>query len=124
MFLLDTRSVVEPAGALGLAGLKKWLSILKTDPKFMYHITSSPQVIIPNNDNTPFHKFQNEDLLLSNKYLIEAKRHDYQPKKNYVSILSGANMDFDRLRFVADRADIGLKKEALISVVVPEEPGR
>ena len=33
-------------------------------------------------------------------------------------------MKFDRLRFVADRALIGQQKEALLSVVIPEEPGR
>lgn len=42
----------------------------------------------------------------------------------FVSIISGANMDFDRLRFVAERADLGEQREALLSVVVPERPGR
>jgi len=71
----DTRSVVEPAGALGVAGMKKWL----------------------------------------------AKNG---PGGTVVGVTSGANMNFDRLRFVAERADLGEKREALISVIIPEEPGR
>lgn len=73
----DTRSIVEPAGALALAGLKKWV---KRNPS-------------PN---------QNRGL---------------------VAIASGANMNFDRLRFVAERAALGENKEALISVTIPEQPG-
>lgn len=73
----DTRSIVEPAGALSLAGLKKWA------------------VINPS---------RNSDRKL-------------------VAIASGANMNFDRLRFVADRAVIGEMKEALLSVDIPEKPG-
>ncbi|KAJ6106893.1 hypothetical protein N7512_010410 [Penicillium capsulatum] len=73
----DTRSVVEPAGALSLAGLKKYIS---ENP--------SPD---------------------SNRELI--------------AITSGANMDFDRLRFVAERAALGERKEALLSVRIPEKPG-
>ncbi|CRG88044.1 threonine dehydratase [Talaromyces islandicus] len=73
----DTRSVLEPAGALALAGLKKYVSI-NPDP------------------NT------NREL---------------------VAVTSGANMDFDRLRFVAERAALGEKKEALLSVAIPERPG-
>ncbi|KAM5431399.1 threonine deaminase [Microsporum canis] len=73
----DTRSVVEPAGALALAGLKKYIS----------------------------------------KY----------PSKNtnreLVAVASGANMNFDRLRFVAERAGLGEKKEALLRVSIPEQPG-
>ena len=73
----DTRSIVEPAGALALAGLKKWV---KRNP----------------NQN------QNRGL---------------------VAIASGANMNFDRLRFVAERAALGENKEALLSVTIPEKPG-
>ncbi|KAL9615750.1 MAG: hypothetical protein Q9160_009285 [Pyrenula sp. 1 TL-2023] len=73
----DTRSVVEPAGALGLAGLKKYASA-----------NPSPD-----------------------------------PDRELCAILSGANMNFDRLRFVAERADIGEQKEALLSVTIPEQPG-
>jgi threonine dehydratase len=43
--------------------------------------------------------------------------------KRFVSIVSGANLNFDRLRFVADRADVGERKEAVISVLMPEKPG-
>ena len=73
----DTRSIVEPAGALALAGLKKY-------------VARNPS---PN---------QNRGL---------------------VAIASGANMNFDRLRFVADRAALGEQKEALLSVTIPERPG-
>ncbi len=73
----DTRSIVEPAGALALAGLKKYV----------------------------------------------AKNPSPKPKRGLVAIASGANMNFDRLRFVADRAALGEKKEALLSVNVPERPG-
>ncbi|KAI5310385.1 hypothetical protein KEM55_007692 [Ascosphaera atra] len=73
----DTRSVVEPAGALSLAGLKKYVG--------MY----------PSPDR----------------------------KRELVAITSGANMNFDRLRFVAERAAMGEKKEALFSVTIPEKPG-
>jgi threonine dehydratase len=70
-----TRSVPEPAGALGLAGLKRY---------------------------------------------VRARGVHGQ---NLVAIESGANMNFDRLRFVAERAEIGERREALLSVKVPEEPG-
>ncbi|KAJ5503338.1 Threonine dehydratase biosynthetic [Penicillium fimorum] len=73
----DTRSIVEPAGALALAGLKKYIS---QNP--------SPD-----------------------------------PNRELIAITSGANMDFDRLRFVAERAALGEKKEALLSVKIPEKPG-
>ncbi|GMF72370.1 unnamed protein product [Aspergillus oryzae] len=73
----DTRSIIEPAGALALAGLKKYVS-LYPDPN---------------------------------------------PKRELVAITSGANMDFDRLRFVAERAALGERKEALLSVNIPEQPG-
>jgi threonine dehydratase len=73
----DTRSIVEPAGALALAGLKKY-------------VASHPSA---------------------------------DTSRNLVAICSGANMNFDRLRFVAERAALGEKKEALISVGIPEKPG-
>ncbi|KAJ5734412.1 hypothetical protein N7493_003198 [Penicillium malachiteum] len=73
----DTRSVIEPAGALSLAGLKKYVS---------------------NNPNP-------------------------DTGRELIAITSGANMDFDRLRFVAERAALGEKKEALLSVKIPEKPG-
>ena len=73
----DTRSIVEPAGALALAGLKKYV----------------------------------------------AKNPSPNPSRGLVAIASGANMNFDRLRFVAERAALGEKKEALLSVIIPERPG-
>src|SRR5205814_9811594 len=43
--------------------------------------------------------------------------------KRLVAINSGANMNFDRLRHVAERADLGGEREALLAVVIPERPG-
>lgn len=40
-----------------------------------------------------------------------------------VAINSGANMNFDRLRYVSERAQIGEKREAVIAVTIPESPG-
>ncbi|KAI9500325.1 threonine deaminase [Coemansia spiralis] len=71
----DTRSVLEPSGALGTAGLKKYARI---------------------------HGLKGNSL---------------------VAITSGANMNFDRLRFVAERAAMGEQKEVLMSVVIPERAG-
>jgi threonine dehydratase len=71
----DTRSVMEPAGALSVAGLKAW---------------------------------------------VERERVRDLP---LVAILSGANTNFDRLRFVAERAELGEAREALLAVTIPERPG-
>lgn len=76
--IAETRSITEPAGALALAGLKRY--------------------IVQNN-------------------LIGAQ-------KKFVAVVSGANMNFDRLRFVAERAELGEGREALLSVDIPERPGR
>ncbi|KIY50312.1 threonine dehydratase I [Fistulina hepatica ATCC 64428] len=43
--------------------------------------------------------------------------------KRFVAVVSGANMNFDRLRFVAERAELGEGREALLSVEIPERPG-
>jgi threonine dehydratase len=71
----DTRCVLEPAGALGVAGLKAYAAA---------------------------HKLKGQTL---------------------VAITCGANMNFDRLRFVAERADFGEQREALFAVTIPEERG-
>lgn len=75
----DTRSIVEPSGALGVAGMKKYI-----------------QQNSENIDHTT---------------------------KTYVPILSGANMNFDRLRFVSERAVLGEGKEVSFVVSIPEHPG-
>lgn len=51
--------------------------------------------------------------------------HPRQPSRGgcFVAITSGANMDFNRLRFVSDRAMIGEGREANLSVAIPETPG-
>jgi threonine dehydratase len=71
----DTRSIAEPAGALALAGLKKYV-----------HRTG----------------VQGQDLL---------------------AIVSGANTNFDRLRYISERTEIGEHREAVICATVPERPG-
>jgi threonine dehydratase len=71
----DTRSILEPAGALAVAGLRAWV----------------------------------ERTGIVNTRLV--------------AVLSGANMNFDRLRFVAERAEVGEAREALLGVTIPERPG-
>ena len=71
----DTRSIVEPAGALAVAGLKK--------------------------------------------YVAREGLRD----RELIAINSGANMNFDRLRHVAERAELGERREALLAVTIPERPG-
>jgi threonine dehydratase len=71
----DTRAVLEPAGALAVAGAKAYAAS---------------------------HKLKNRTL---------------------VATASGANLNFDRLRFVAERAEIGEQREAVFAVTLPEEPG-
>jgi len=53
------------------------------------------------------------------KYILE---HGLQGK-NIVSVVSGANVNFDRLRYIAERADLGELNEAIVAVTIPEEPG-
>jgi threonine dehydratase len=71
----DTRSILEPAGALSIAGAKAYAAKHK----------------------------------LSNKTLV--------------TIASGANMNFDRLRHVAERAELGEQREGILAVTIPETPG-
>ena len=71
----DTRSITEPAGALSLAGLKKYV-----------------------------------------------EREGCEGKK-LVAINSGANMNFDRLRHISERTEIGEKREAIFAVTIPEKAG-
>ena len=71
----DTRSILEPAGAIAVAGAK-----------------------------------------------LYAQREGLQDAA-LVAVTSGANMNFDRLRFVAERAEIGEKREAILAVTIPETPG-
>ncbi len=72
---VDTRSIVEPAGAMAVAAVKQYVARNKTRGQ------------------------------------------------TYAAILCGANMNFDRLRFVAERAEVGEEREALLAVTIPEEPG-
>ncbi|QOL50389.1 threonine ammonia-lyase, biosynthetic [Massilia litorea] len=76
----DTRSILEPAGALAIAGAKAY---------------------------------------------IERSQMARQPVKNesLVAVACGANMNFDRLRFVAERAELGEAREAVFAVTIPEQRG-
>ncbi|MCG2584968.1 threonine ammonia-lyase, biosynthetic [Massilia sp. TS11] len=76
----DTRSILEPSGALAIAGAKAYIE----------RAALSKQPV------------QDETL---------------------VAIASGANMNFDRLRFVAERAELGESREALFAVTIPEQRG-
>jgi threonine dehydratase len=71
----DTRSIAEPAGALGAAGLKKYVERTGVTDR------------------------------------------------NLIAINCGANINFDRLRHVAERAELGERREALLAVTIPEQPG-
>jgi threonine dehydratase len=71
----DTRTVTEPAGALAIAGLKKYLA------------------------NNPC------------------------SDKNYLAVVTGANVNFDRLRHIAERAELGETREAVLAVTIAERPG-
>ncbi|MFA5939288.1 MAG: threonine ammonia-lyase, biosynthetic [Sinimarinibacterium sp.] len=71
----ENRAVPEPAGALALAGLKRWV-----------------------------HEQGAKDLSLA-------------------AIVSGANLNFDRLRHIAERAELGDEAEVLLAVTIPEQPG-
>ncbi|OJY91265.1 MAG: PLP-dependent threonine dehydratase [Lysobacterales bacterium 63-13] len=71
----DSRSILEPAGALAIAGMKAWV----------------------------------------------AKNAARQ--KTFVAVACGANMNFNRLRFVAERAEVGESREAVLAVTIPEQRG-
>lgn len=71
----DTRSIVEPSGALSVAGLK-----------------------------------------------VYAKQNNLL-HETLIAIASGANMNFDRLRHVSERAELGEQREAILAVTIPEKPG-
>ncbi|GGP22981.1 threonine ammonia-lyase, biosynthetic [Silvimonas iriomotensis] len=71
----ETRSILEPSGALAIAGMKAWVAREKVQDKTL------------------------------------------------VAITSGANMNFDRLRYVAEQAELGEEREAIIAVTLPERPG-
>ena len=71
----DTRAISEPAGAISVAGLKKYVESKKIEDKTLLAITS------------------------------------------------GANVNFDRLRHISERTELGEKREAIIAVTIPEKPG-
>lgn len=55
------------------------------------------------------------------KYIRE--NHLFGKNKRFVSLVSGANLNFSRLRFIAERAELGEGKEAMLRVIIPERPG-
>jgi threonine dehydratase len=71
----DTRTVVEPSGALGVAGVKRWVERMGATGE------------------------------------------------TYAAVVSGANVNFDRLRFVTERAELGEQREAVFAATIPERPG-
>jgi len=71
----DTRAIAEPAGALAVAGLKRY---------------------------------------------VEETRGS---RRSYVAVVSGSNVNFDRLRHISERAEFGERREALLGVSIPEKPG-
>ncbi|MED5320361.1 MAG: threonine ammonia-lyase, biosynthetic, partial [Cyanobacteriota bacterium] len=71
----DTRSILEPAGALAVAGMKQDVAERQLEGR------------------------------------------------NLVAVACGANMNFDRLRFIAERAELGEEREAMLAVEIPESPG-
>jgi threonine dehydratase len=71
----DKRTILEPAGALAVAGAKAWV-----------------------------------------------EKHSLRGR-TLVAVACGANMNFDRLRFVAERAEVGEHREAILAVTIPEQPG-
>jgi threonine dehydratase len=71
----DTRAILEPAGALAVAGVKAWVARSRVK------------------------------------------------NRTFAAVACGANMNFDRLRFVAERAELGEQREAILAVTIPERPG-
>jgi threonine dehydratase len=55
------------------------------------------------------------------KYIRE--NNLFGKNKRFVSLVSGANLNFSRLRFIAERAELGEGKEAMLRVIIPERPG-
>jgi threonine dehydratase len=76
----DTRSIAEPAGALAVAGLKKYLA-------------------------------------------RTAGAANPSPGASLVAVVSGANVNFDRLRHISERAEVGEQREAILAVTIPEQRG-
>ncbi|UTY56649.1 threonine ammonia-lyase, biosynthetic [Massilia sp. erpn] len=77
---MDTRSILEPSGALAVAGAKAYIERAELSKDPILHQT-------------------------------------------LVTVASGANMNFDRLRFVAERAELGESREAVFAVTLPEQRG-
>lgn len=71
----DTRSILEPSGALSIAGAKQWCA------------------------------------------------REAATGKTVVAVASGANMNFERLRYISERAELGEQREAVLAVTIPEAPG-
>lgn len=57
------------------------------------------------------------------KHLTSLRTKFDKPMQNVVGMLCGANVNFNRLRYIAERADLGEQKEAILAVTIPERPG-
>jgi threonine dehydratase len=99
----DTRSVMEPAGALAVAGLKRYVE------RETAQASASSSASALSSASAP----------ASARGAASGALHN----RDLVAVLSGANMNFDRLRFVAERAELGEAREALFAVTIPERPG-
>lgn len=115
---LDTRSIVEPAGALALAGLKKYLASNPSSASSTSSTTGTTITTANPNDSSSHKSTQNSTTVATT-----ATTTTTTTNPSYCAILSGANMDFDRLRFVSERARLGEGREVLLSVNIPERPG-
>jgi threonine dehydratase len=51
------------------------------------------------------------------------KSNEFEPESNLVALLTGANLNFDRLPFIAERAALGSQRETILSISIPEQPG-
>jgi threonine dehydratase len=91
----DTRAIPEPAGALAVAGIKRFLE-RSASAASVVNVTAGAGA--PGGGGGT-------------------------REQRLVAIISGANMNFDRLRHVAERADLGAEREALLAVEIPERPG-
>lgn len=92
----DTRAIAEPSGALAIAGMKKWVGANKPV------IQSSSQ---------------------SSSQSKKGSKNVEPAPLQLVAIVSGANVNFDRLRHVAERAEVGEQRELLLGVAIVEQPG-
>jgi len=104
----DIRTILEPAGVLAAAGMLKYSRELKAQA------AAQKQSIDSNNENNSDNTKSVVPILHRKKTLVKSEG------RNFVAITSGANINFDKLTFIAERARIN---QRTICVQVPETPG-